>query len=84
MPAATGNNRHQEATDGAANAATDHDGDVHVETLEQIAERLGRSPERLAAAHANVAEPGLSNITDRDRARDLPARYRAWSEQPLR
>lgn len=42
---------------------------MQVETLEQIAERLGWSPERLAAAQANAAEPRPSNISDRDRAR---------------
>lgn len=42
---------------------------MEVETLEQIAERLGWSPERLAAAQARVAEPRPSNVSDRDRAR---------------
>ena len=42
---------------------------MQVETLEQIAERLGWSPERLADARARVAEPRPSNISDRDRAR---------------
>ena len=42
---------------------------MQVETLEQIAERLGWSAERLAEARASFAEPRPSNISDRDRAR---------------
>lgn len=46
-----------------------YDDGVQVETLEQIAKRLGWSPQRLAEAQASLAEPRPSNITDRDRAR---------------
>ncbi|MFN3214931.1 MAG: hypothetical protein ACE367_00370 [Acidimicrobiales bacterium] len=42
---------------------------MHVETLEQIAERLGWSPQRLAEARARSSEPRPSNISDEDRAR---------------
>jgi hypothetical protein len=42
---------------------------MQVETLEELAERLGWSPERLAAAQANASKPRPSNISARDRAR---------------
>lgn len=42
---------------------------VQVETLEQIAERLGWSEKRLAEALARAAKVRPSNISDRDRAR---------------
>ncbi len=42
---------------------------MQVETLEQIAERLGWSAERLTAAHARAGEFRPSNIGDSDRAR---------------
>jgi hypothetical protein len=42
---------------------------VQVETLEQIAERLGWSPERLAEARAREASPSPTNISDGDHAR---------------
>ena len=42
---------------------------VQVEILEQIAERLGWTPQRLAEARAREQEPLPLNITDRDRAR---------------
>jgi hypothetical protein len=42
---------------------------MQVETLEQIAERLGWSPERLAEAQHRAAEARPSRITERDRAR---------------
>lgn len=42
---------------------------MYVETLEQIARRLGWSPERLAEAQASLAKPRSSNISDQDRAR---------------
>ena len=42
---------------------------MQVETLEQLAERSGWGPERLAAAQARAAEPRPSNVNDRDRAR---------------
>jgi hypothetical protein len=47
----------------------EYPGEMEAETLEQVAERLGWSPERLAAAQARVAEPRPSNVSDRDRAR---------------
>jgi len=42
---------------------------MQVETLEQIAERLGWSDERLAEARARAAETRPSNVSDSDRAR---------------
>jgi hypothetical protein len=42
---------------------------MQVETLEQIAERLGWSEERLADAQARAAESRTSNVSDSDRAR---------------
>lgn len=42
---------------------------MQVETLEEIAERLGWSPERLEEARTQLAEPRPSNISDRDLAR---------------
>lgn len=42
---------------------------MYVETLEQIAERLGWTAERLAEARARELEPSPLNITERDRAR---------------
>lgn len=42
---------------------------VQVESLEQLAERLGWSPERLAEARARAAEERRSNISDQDQAR---------------
>ena len=42
---------------------------MQVETLEQIAERLGWSDERLAEARARAAETRSSNVNDSDRAR---------------
>jgi hypothetical protein len=42
---------------------------MQVETLEQIAERLGWSEERLAEARARAAETRPSNVSDGDRAR---------------
>jgi len=42
---------------------------VQVETLEQIAERLGWTPQRLAEARNRAAESRPTNISDRDRAR---------------
>ena len=42
---------------------------MQVETLEQFAERLGWSAERLADARARAAESHPSNIGDSDRAR---------------
>lgn len=42
---------------------------VHVETLEQIAERLGWTPQRLAEARDREQESSPLDITDRDRAR---------------
>jgi hypothetical protein len=42
---------------------------MQVETLEQIAERLGWSDERLAEARARAAETRPSNVSDGDRAR---------------
>jgi hypothetical protein len=42
---------------------------VQVETLDQIAERLGWSPQRLAEARSRAAEPRPSNTSDRDRVR---------------
>ena len=42
---------------------------VQVETLEQIAERLGWSPERLAEARSAAETSRPSNISARDRAR---------------
>ncbi len=44
---------------------------MQVETLEQIAARLGWSAERLAEARARAAEVRPSNLTDRDRARAI-------------
>ncbi len=45
-------------------------GFVQVETLEQIAERLGWKPERLAQARASEAEAAKEpNLTERDHAR---------------
>ena len=41
---------------------------MQVETLEQIAERLGWSAERLADARARAAETRPSNVSDSDRA----------------
>lgn len=38
-------------------------------TLEEVAEELGWSPERLQEARDRCAEPRPLNITDRDRAR---------------
>lgn len=42
---------------------------MQVETLEQIAERLGWSDERLAEARARAAETRPSNVSDSDHAR---------------
>lgn len=42
---------------------------MQVETLEQIAERLGWSDERLAEARARAAETRPSNVSDSDSAR---------------
>jgi hypothetical protein len=42
---------------------------MQVETLEQIAERLGWSDERLAESRARAAETRPSNVSDSDRAR---------------
>ena len=42
---------------------------MQVETLEQIAERLGWSDERLAEARARAAETRPSNVSESDRAR---------------
>jgi hypothetical protein len=42
---------------------------MQVETLEQIAERLGWSDERLAEARARAGETRPSNVSDSDRAR---------------
>jgi hypothetical protein len=42
---------------------------MQVETLEQIAERLGWSDERLAEARVRAAETRPSNVSDSDRAR---------------
>ena len=42
---------------------------MQVETLEQIAERLGWSDERLAEARARAAETRPSNVSDSDRGR---------------
>ena len=42
---------------------------MRMETLEQIAERMGWSPERLADAQARAAESRPSNVSDRDVAR---------------
>jgi len=42
---------------------------MQVESLEQIAERLGWSDERLAEARARAAETRPSNVSDSDRAR---------------
>ncbi|MCP3935431.1 MAG: hypothetical protein GY708_08680 [Actinomycetia bacterium] len=42
---------------------------MKVESLEQIAERLGWSPERLQQARDCAAEPRPMNVTDRDHAR---------------
>jgi hypothetical protein len=42
---------------------------MQVETLEQIAERLGWSAERLADARTRAAESLPSNVSDSDRAR---------------
>lgn len=42
---------------------------VRIETLEQIAERLGWSPQRLTEAGARLAEPRPSGISNRDRTR---------------
>jgi hypothetical protein len=39
---------------------------LQVETLEQIAERLGWSDERLAEARARAAETRPSNVSDSD------------------
>ena len=44
-------------------------GGMQVETLEQIAERLGWSPARLAEARDRAAEVRPSRITERDQAR---------------
>ena len=44
-------------------------GIVQVETLEQIAERLGWTPERLAEARAREASPSPPHISDGDHAR---------------
>jgi hypothetical protein len=53
----------------AAGVATGYDRLVQVETLEQIAARLGWSPQRIVEAHARAHEPRPSNINDRDQAR---------------
>ena len=50
-------------------AEAGYGGGVQVETLEQIAERLGWSPQRLAEAKARAAQPQALNISDRDVAR---------------
>lgn len=42
---------------------------MKVESLEQIAKRLGWSAERLQQAHDRAAEPRPANVTDRDQAR---------------
>ena len=42
---------------------------MQVESLEQLAERLGWTPERLAEARARGAEERESNISEQDRAR---------------
>ena len=42
---------------------------MQVETLEQIAERLGWSDERLAEARARAVETRPSNVSESDRAR---------------
>jgi hypothetical protein len=42
---------------------------MQVESLEQIAKRLGWSAERLQQAHDRAAEPRPSNVTGRDSAR---------------
>lgn len=42
---------------------------MQVESLEQIAERLGWSAERLQQARDRAAKPRPSNVTDRDSAR---------------
>ncbi|MCP3987620.1 MAG: hypothetical protein GY724_00980 [Actinomycetia bacterium] len=42
---------------------------VQVESLEQLAERLGWSPERLAEARVRAAEERRSNVSEQDRAR---------------
>jgi hypothetical protein len=47
----------------------DYDRSVQVETLEEIAERLGWGPERLAEAREQLSRPRPSNISDLDRDR---------------
>jgi hypothetical protein len=42
---------------------------VQAETLEQIAERLGWSPERLAEARVRAEKSRAPNISERDKAR---------------
>lgn len=42
---------------------------VHVETLEQIAERLGWSAQQLKNARAGEAQARKPNLTERDYAR---------------
>ena len=42
---------------------------VHIETLEQVAERLDWSQQRLDEARARGAAPRPSKVTARDRAR---------------
>jgi hypothetical protein len=42
---------------------------VQVETLEEIAERLGWGPGRLTEARAQLSKTRPSNVSDRDRDR---------------
>ncbi len=60
---------HRPGLSGSASSCRTTLSVMQVETLEQIAERLGWSAERLAEARARTAESRPSNISDSDRAR---------------
>lgn len=62
-------NDHEELSTAHRPKTSSTIGFMQLETLEQIAERLGWTPERLAQARARELEPSPLNITDRDRAR---------------
>ena len=56
---------------------------MQVETLEQIAERLGWSAERLADARARAAESRPSNVSDSDHARHGSRRGLVTAEEAV-
>lgn len=66
-PAPSGDHEKTDSAHSTQGSATI--GVVQVETLEQIAERLGWNPERLAEAYSREATKSPPNVSDADHAR---------------